>query len=220
MNGLADEFGLIVAYPHQTRRANPVRLLELVRPATSAPQGPESRPSSPASTQAAGATSSASREGSRFSPPACRRAARWPRFSPQPTRMSSTPSEFTPACPTGSAVDMPSAFAAMKGTAAGAFRARRARTSGGCRKIVFHGGADATVHPANGERILDEAARGAGPLAANRSRLGDRRPGACNRTALQDAEGRPVVERWLVEGGGHAWFGGDPQRHLSRRASD
>ena len=28
---------------------------------------------------------------------------------------------------------------------------------------------------------------------------------------LKDSDGRPVAEQWLVEGGGHAWFGGDPR---------
>ena len=28
---------------------------------------------------------------------------------------------------------------------------------------------------------------------------------------MKDADGRPVAEQWLVEGGGHAWFGGDPR---------
>ena len=35
--------------------------------------------------------------------------------------------------------------------------------------------------------------------------------GRVSRTALKDADGRPVAEQWLVEGGGHAWFGGDPR---------
>jgi poly(3-hydroxybutyrate) depolymerase len=110
--------------------------------------------------------------------------------------------------PYGSAVDVTSAFAAMKGTAAG-LAGRQGANVNGCRKIVFHGGADLTVHPANGERILDEAERGAGPL----KRIDidwETEAGRVNRTALEDPEGRPVVERWLVEGGGHAWFGGDP----------
>ncbi len=32
-----------------------------------------------------------------------------------------------------------------------------------------------------------------------------------SRTAVKDSDGRPVAEQWLVEGGGHAWFGGDPR---------
>jgi poly(3-hydroxybutyrate) depolymerase len=32
-----------------------------------------------------------------------------------------------------------------------------------------------------------------------------------SRTSLKDGDGRPVAEQWLVEGGGHAWFGGDPR---------
>jgi poly(3-hydroxybutyrate) depolymerase len=32
-----------------------------------------------------------------------------------------------------------------------------------------------------------------------------------SRTVLEDDEGQAVVERWQVEGGGHAWFGGDPR---------
>ena len=58
---------------------------------------------------------------------------------------------------------MPSAFAAMKGTAV-VHSGPPAANDNGCRKIVFHGGADATVHPANGERILDQAERGPNPL--------------------------------------------------------
>ena len=67
-----------------------------------------------------------------------------------------------------------------------------------------------TVHPANGEQILDEAAHGPNPL--KRSDLDwETAAGRVSRTVLQDPEGRPVVERWLVEGGSHAWFGGDPR---------
>ena len=109
--------------------------------------------------------------------------------------------------PYKSALDVPSAFAAMKGSAA-ADSAPEAANDSGCRKIVFHGGADATVHPMNGERILEQAERGPNPL--KRSALDLQTDGGrVRRTVLKDHEGRPVVEHWFVEDGGHAWFGGD-----------
>ena len=79
-----------------------------------------------------------------------------------------------------------------------------------CRKIIVHGLADSTVNPVNGERLLDEAERGRGPLA--RSDLDcETGGGRVRRAVLKDDNGRPVAEQWLVEGGGHAWFGGDPR---------
>jgi poly(3-hydroxybutyrate) depolymerase len=46
--------------------------------------------------------------------------------------------------------------------------------------------------------------------SAQRPRLADR-GGPVSRATLKDTDGRPVAEQWLVEGGGHAWFGGDPR---------
>ena len=104
--------------------------------------------------------------------------------------------------PAGAAQDMAGAFAAMKG-ARGAARPIRART------IAFHGSADATVAPANGEAVLAAARaglRGATETAAH---------GLTGRpwrvTRLGDAEGRAMAEHWVVDGLGHAWSGGDPR---------
>jgi poly(3-hydroxybutyrate) depolymerase len=109
--------------------------------------------------------------------------------------------------PYKSAGDVPSAFAAMRGTAA-AGPASLAASDRHCRKIIFHGLADGTVNPVNGERILDEVERGETSLT--RSDLDwPIEGGRVTRTALKEADGRPVAEQWLVEGGGHAWFGGD-----------
>jgi poly(hydroxyalkanoate) depolymerase family esterase len=113
--------------------------------------------------------------------------------------------------PYGAASDLPSAFAAMKGTAIGEPAPRKASEIASkieCRRIVFHGGADATVHPANATRILDQARRGAIPpkqIDLDWEIDG----GRVNRTVLHDSEDRPIFEHWIVEGGGHAWFGGD-----------
>jgi poly(3-hydroxybutyrate) depolymerase len=35
---------------------------------------------------------------------------------------------------------------------------------------------------------------------------------------LEDDEGRAAVERWQVEGGGHAWFGGDSRGSFTQTA--
>lgn len=78
--------------------------------------------------------------------------------------------------------------------------------------IVFHGTADGTVAAVNAERLVRAAVAGAGSAepgitvavpASARSR-------GYIRTTHEDPPGRPIVESWLVEGGGHAWFGGQP----------
>ncbi len=117
--------------------------------------------------------------------------------------------------PPGAATDVPSAFAAMQGAAgAGPRRAvppRRGAPGRAVPTIVFHGDADATVVPANGEAIAShaltrlEAERG--PLARvveQRTCQGSR----CIRTTHRDSDGTPVVEHWTVQGAGHAWMGG------------
>ncbi|ETX27317.1 extracellular catalytic domain type 1 short-chain-length polyhydroxyalkanoate depolymerase [Roseivivax isoporae] len=107
--------------------------------------------------------------------------------------------------PAGAANDVPSAFAAMAGSEApGAPRTRATRT------IVFHGSADSTVHPSNGDRIVRQALEG-GP----RQSLETQDTGAVNgrsfrRLTTCDADGTQAVEHWIVEGMGHAWSGGRP----------
>ena len=81
--------------------------------------------------------------------------------------------------------------------------------------IVFHGDHDKTVHPLNGERVVEEAleaARAAKPhdhghpvVKAGRVAGGH----AYTRTLHADREGRVQVEHWVVQGSGHAWSGGD-----------
>jgi poly(hydroxyalkanoate) depolymerase family esterase len=106
----------------------------------------------------------------------------------------------------GAARDMPSAFAAMQ---QGAPVPARAPGRPAVPTIVFHGDRDTTVNPANGDAV---AFRSAG-TASHRTRVehGQAAGGhAYKRTLYFDAAGRTVVEQWVVQGAGHAWFGGSP----------
>jgi len=107
----------------------------------------------------------------------------------------------------GAARDLPSAFAAMRQGSAGTPPA-----DGGPRivpTIIFHGDRDGTVHPSNGDHVIAQAAASA-DLRARTER--GRVPGghAFQRTIRVDASGRDVIEQWVVQGAGHAWFGGSP----------
>lgn len=110
--------------------------------------------------------------------------------------------------PSGSAKDVPSAFAAMAGNA---LDAPSDATSGNiARTIVFHGTADGTVHPSNGDGI----ARRARDLhlcdTVETSVLGDAGGRRYTRTLSCNPDGSAMVEHWAVEGQGHAWSGGKP----------
>jgi poly(hydroxyalkanoate) depolymerase family esterase len=112
--------------------------------------------------------------------------------------------------PTGAASDVVSAFAAMRdGSGRAATGRRDGRRDGGAgprpRVIVFHGEADATVHPANARRIVLAAAEGKAAREERGVSAGGR---AYARSVFADADGAETVELWLVEGAGHAWSGG------------
>jgi poly(hydroxyalkanoate) depolymerase family esterase len=204
MNGLADEFGLIVAYPHQPRSANsqgcwnwfdkrhqhrgsgePAKLAGLAQSLANE-FGVGRERTFVAGLSAGGAMAEVL-------------AATYPDVFDAVGIHSGIAYK--------AASDVPSAFAAMKGTAISE-PALKVVAERDCRKIIFHGGADATVNPANSQRILDEARRGADSL--KQIDLDWRiEAGRVNRTVLNDSAGRAVVEHWFVERGGHAWFGGD-----------
>lgn len=109
--------------------------------------------------------------------------------------------------PAGAASDMPSAFAAMAGHApsAGTVSASAAST----RLIVFHGTADTTVRPANGEAIVETARRRAESVDRLTGRTAAGR--TYRRVVYRDAGGRARAEHWILDGHGHAWSGGQPE---------
>jgi poly(hydroxyalkanoate) depolymerase family esterase len=112
--------------------------------------------------------------------------------------------------PYGSATDLPSAFAAMRGK--GGSRVRRGRKSRQgaidsprVRTIVFHGDADNIVHPSNASGIIGESKAGE-HIERAEARSADGQ--AYTRTVIRDQSGVAVVEDWLLHGSGHAWSGG------------
>ena len=111
----------------------------------------------------------------------------------------------------GSAHDLPSALAAMKGMPASIGRSSGvAGASHSIPTIVFHGDHDKTVHPRNGVDVISKSAHREG---GHGGQVWTERGQAPNghsytRTVHRDAAGRVVLEHWLVHGGGHAWFGG------------
>ncbi|MGF6774684.1 poly(hydroxyalkanoate) depolymerase family esterase [Paraburkholderia sp. GAS199] len=103
----------------------------------------------------------------------------------------------------GSAKDLPSALAAMKGG-----KAHRGRPAVEPRRplIVFQGDADSTVHPSNANALL--AGFDAGHAVAPDSSRGGQRATTVQRyTAPNGVE----AECWTIHGAGHAWAGGSPR---------
>ncbi|QBY53165.1 extracellular catalytic domain type 1 short-chain-length polyhydroxyalkanoate depolymerase [Cupriavidus oxalaticus] len=112
--------------------------------------------------------------------------------------------------PAGSAHDLPSALGAMKG-GKGLGRSRSGAVppaSTGRPIIVFHGDADHTVHPSNGDRLV-------APFKSDHARqLTERRNVAGGHDYTRHRITTPAgvnVEYWIIHGAGHAWAGGSPQ---------
>jgi poly(hydroxyalkanoate) depolymerase family esterase len=111
----------------------------------------------------------------------------------------------------GAARDLPSAFAAMRQGGTGSDRSVAGATERQAMvpTIVFHGDADRTVHPRNGDDVLRQFEAFARADLQRSTERGEIPQGhGYTRTRHADATGRVVLEQWVVHGAGHAWSGG------------
>jgi poly(hydroxyalkanoate) depolymerase family esterase len=106
----------------------------------------------------------------------------------------------------GAATDLPSAFVAMR---QGSVSEGSGKAGSPVPTIVFHGDRDTTVHPNNGDRIIEQAANATSPTTrVLRGRVPHGH--AYTRTILTDGGGQTISEHWNIHGAGHAWSGGSP----------
>ena len=202
MNHLADELGLVVAYPHQPRSANaqgcwnwfdrrhqsvgsgePAKLAALAQALTA------EFCIAPKRVFAAGLSAGAAM--------ADILAETYPEVFSKVGLHSGLQ------C--GAAHDVMSAFAAMKGDGAVGRIGVRGEAS---RKIIIHGTADQTVHPSNGDRLFEAMRfrhRGSTVIISEVKSAGK----STMRQALIDPSGVVLAEYLPIEGAGHAWSGGD-----------
>jgi poly(hydroxyalkanoate) depolymerase family esterase len=110
----------------------------------------------------------------------------------------------------GAAIDIPSAFAAMRqGESSASMSGDISAVLGhgwDVPTIVFHGDQDNTVHPRNGDHVIAQRRTAKLQKKIHRSRA----PGghAYTRTIHTDASGQAMFEHWEIHGAGHAWSGG------------
>jgi poly(hydroxyalkanoate) depolymerase family esterase len=105
----------------------------------------------------------------------------------------------------GAASDLPSAFAAMRtGTATDLRHHEGVQTI--IPTIVFHGDRDTTVNLVNGNQVITQAKA----AAHLRVEVIQGEAGGVRYTCTVHVNegGRPVLEQWVLHGGGHAWSGG------------
>ncbi|MGE5866943.1 MAG: alpha/beta hydrolase family esterase [Rhizobacter sp.] len=208
MNALAERHGFYVVYPEQTRRANGSNCWNWFEPTQQHPQGEEPGVlaaiiSDVAATHAvdldkvyvAGLSAGAAM------------AVILGQTHPEVFAAVGAHSGL----PKGAAHDIPSAFAAMQSRSTSRAHATPGRA---VRTMVIHGDADPTVNILNGATIAGQAVAAHEQSGARLQRLpattferGGRR---CTVAVVCDPLGHPLVEEWVIHGGGHAWTGGDP----------
>lgn len=74
--------------------------------------------------------------------------------------------------------------------------------------IVFHGDLDATVHPNNGGRVVEQSMLAGAALDASHE-IGEATGRTFTRAIHRSKSGDIFAEQWTVHGAGHAWSGGN-----------
>ena len=125
--------------------------------------------------------------------------------------------------PYGSAHDIPSAMAAMKGgrsgmpglkNVPGAAGSPRRKAAQAVPVIVFHGDRDHTVQSTNGAHIVQQAQDAHGAQAGDTAWRARTESGIAtggrrfSRTVHAGPDGQTRIESWTLHGAGHAWSGG------------
>lgn len=202
MNRLADEHGLLVAYPEQTRAANPQKCWNWFR------SGDQHRDCGEPAMLANVVRQILADEGA------------------DPTRVYAAGLSAGGAMAAILADAYPDLFAAVgihSGLPAGSARnvpgALSAMRSGGRGKpaskifvpiITIHGDRDQTVNEANNDAIVAAARTLAGSQLTVSHDTDKSASGTRSTREIQcDAAGAIMIERWTVHGAGHAWAGGD-----------
>lgn len=101
----------------------------------------------------------------------------------------------------GSASDVASALAAMRGSHSPSAASRSTRVP--VRMIVFHGASDSTVHPTNSDRIAARVGSSTKEQASPRTARG-----AGYTRTIFGPDNAPHLEKWSIDHLGHAWSGG------------
>lgn len=203
MNLLADELGFLVAYPAQSATANPQKCWNWFRPGDQ--QRDRGEPA-----QLAGITRQIIAENgvdpdrvyiaglSAGGAAAAIMAAQYPDLYAAVGIHSGL------AC--GAARDLPSALAAMQ---RGAAAPLGMRGQSFVPVIIIHGNRDATVNVANSGHIAAAATGAAADALEIRVEKGCSKSGRIyERTQSLNSTGAVMIERWTIEGLGHAWSGG------------
>ena len=206
MNALAEEYGCLVVYPGQTQAANAQKCWNWFSPADQ--QRDRGEPA-----LIAGITRQVAREhgvdANRIyvAGLSAGGAAAAIMGMAYPDIYAAVGVHSGLAC--GAARNVASAFSAMRNGAplSSATGHGAGKDRPGLPTIVFHADNDRTVHPRNGDQVIEQF----GATANLRKEVqGGQVPGGrrYERTIYRDPAGKPHLEHWLVAGGGHAWSGG------------